>query len=154
MQHKVAATQQEKLHMAVGSVRKGVTQAKFNKDASNIIYGEIIILSGVVGYYYSDWYIFGGMLIGLMICMLIPVINVLLGLCLSVLWALIGAAIACFFQDINIQHPIDIFEFLGRLFSTPASQIIGGILFLSGLGLHLGTIEWAKDVTDPEDRNF
>ena len=34
--------------MAVGSTRKGVTQAKFNDDASNFVFAEIGILSGVV----------------------------------------------------------------------------------------------------------
>ena len=146
--------------MAVGSTRKGVTQAKFNDDASNFVFAEIGILSGVVGYYYSDWYIFGGMLVGLIICLYIPIINIFMGLGLSVLWALVGAAITCFFQDINIQNPTDIFdltdiyEFLAVLFSTPASQIIGGILFLSSLGMHLATIEWTRDLTDSEDRNF
>jgi len=139
--------------MSKGSVRKGVTQAKFNEDASNIIYGEILILSGIVGFFYSDWYIFGGMLVGLILGMLIPVINILLSLCLSILWALIGAGIVCAFQEIDIPEPNFSFDFLSRLFSTPASQIIGGIFFLSGLGLHLGTVEWTRDISDEEDRN-
>jgi len=146
--------------MTVGSTRKGVTQARFNDDASNFVFAEIAILSGVVGYHYGNWYIFGGMLIGLIICLYIPIINIFMGLSLSVLWGVIGAGITCFFQDINIQNPTDIFEFkdifefLVVLFSTPASQIIGGILFLSSLGAHLATIEWTRDLTDPEDRNF
>jgi hypothetical protein len=146
--------------MSVGFTRKGVTQARFNDDASNFVFAEIGILSGVVGYHYGDWYIFGGMLVGLIICLYIPIINIFMGLGLSVLWGLIGAAITCFFQDINIQNPTDIFEFtdiyeyLVVLFSTPASQIIGGILFLSSLGMHLATIEWTRDVADSEDRNF
>ena len=139
--------------MEVGSTRKGITQAKFNENASNIIFGEIVILSGVVGYYYSDWYIFGGMLVGLIICLYIPIINIFVGFFLSILWALIGAAITCYFKDINLQYSSDSLELLGRLFSTPATQVIGGICFLSGLGLHLGTIEWTRDLTDSVDRN-
>jgi len=65
--------------MSVGSTRKGVIQAKFNEDASNIIYGEVFIPSSVIGLYYSNWYIFGGMIIGLIVCMFVPVINILMG---------------------------------------------------------------------------
>ena len=146
--------------MAVGSTRKGVTQAKFNDDASNFVFAEIGILSGVVGYYFSDWYIFGGMLVGLIICLYIPIINIIMGVGLSVLWALIGAKITCFFQDTNIPNLTNTFEYadiynvLVVLFSTPPSQIIGGLLFLASLGAHLATIEWTRDIADLEDRNF
>ena len=140
--------------MGVGATRKGFTQAKFNEEASNLIFGEIFILSGAVGFYYSDWYIFGGMIIGLIVCMFIPVINIIMGVILSFLWAIAGATGACFFQDVHISEPSNVIEILSTVFSTPASQVIGGILFLSGLGLHLGAIEWTRDVGDSDERNF
>ena len=46
------------------------------------------------------------------------------------------------------------FPIIISLFSTPPSQVLGGFLFLSGLGLHFSFIEWGKDLTDDEDRNF
>ena len=145
--------------MSVGSTRKGVTQAKFNDEAANFIFGEIFILSGAVGFYHSDWYIFGGMIIGLIVCMFIPVMNILMGVVLSCLWALISATVVSLFQeveilDLEILDSSNFLSFLGSIFSTPASQVISGILFLSGLGLHLGAIEWTRDVGDGEDRNF
>jgi len=140
--------------MSIGSTRKGFTQAKFNDDASNIIFGEIFILSGAIGFYYSDWYIFGGMFIGLILCMFIPVINITMSVVLSCLWAIIGAIAVCFFQDEYIADPFNFLEILGTLFSTGASQVIGGILFLCGLGLHLGAIEWTRDITDLDERNL
>ena len=57
--------------MGVGTTRKGVTQARFNDEASNIIFSEIFILSVVVGIYFNSWYIFGGTIIGFMVCMFI-----------------------------------------------------------------------------------
>ena len=140
--------------MSIGSTRKGFTQAKFNDEASNVIFGEIFILSGAVGFYYSDWYIFGGMIIGLIVCMFIPVINIIMGVVLSCLWAITGATVVCFFQDVNIPDPSNFIGVFSTVFSTPASQVIGGILFLSGLGLHLGAIEWTRDVGDSDERNF
>jgi hypothetical protein len=145
--------------MSVGSVRKGITQAKFNEDASSIIHGEILILSVIFGVIFSSWYVFGAMLLGMIICLFIPIINILMGVCFSVLWALISAAIASYFQDVNLDDVTviwDIFTVIGisTIFSTPASQIVGSLFFLSGLGLHLGAIEWTRDLTDTEDRNL
>jgi hypothetical protein len=145
--------------MSVGSVRKGITQAKFNEDASSIIHGEILILSVIFGVIFSSWYVFGAMLLGMIICLFIPIINILMGVCFSVLWALISAVIASYFQDINLDDVTviwDIFTVIGisTIFSTPASQIVGSLFFLSGLGLHLGAIEWTRDLTDTEDRNL
>ena len=140
--------------MSVGATRKGFTQAKFNEDAVNIIFGEILILSCSAGFYYSSWYVFGGMVIGLIVCMYIPVINIIMGLGLSCLWAIMGATVVCFFQDVQISDITDFIGFLTTVFSTPASQVIGGILFLSGLGAHLGAIEWARDVGDSNERNI
>ena len=99
------------------------------------------------------------MLLGMIICLFIPIINILMGVCFSVLWALISAVIASYFQDINLDDVTviwDIFTVIGisTIFSTPASQIVGSLFFLSGLGLHLGAIEWTRDLTDTEDRNL
>ena len=140
--------------MSVGSTRKGVTQAKFNEEASNFIFGEIFILSGIVGFYYSNWYIFGGMIIGLIVCMFIPVINILMGIVLSTVWALIGATVVCFLQDIDIPDPSNFLGFLGSVLTNSASQVIAGIVFLCSLGLHFHAIEWIRDVTDSEERNL
>ena len=141
--------------MSIGNTRKGFTQATFNDDASNVLFGEIIIASIVVGVFFESWYVFGGVLVGLIILFCIPVINIVLAIVFSLLWAVIGAGIACYFQDINLNLETNIsIDLVTVLFSTPASQIVGGILFLVGLGMHLAGIEWVRDVSDTEDRNF
>lgn len=140
--------------MGVGATRKGVTQARFNDEAANIIFGEIFILSVVVGIYFNNWYIFGGMIIGFVVCMFIPVINILMGIVLSTSWALIGAAVVCFLKDIDIPDPSNALEFLDLVLNNPASQVVAGIIFLSSLGAHLSTIEWIRDNTDSEERNL
>ena len=139
--------------MGVGSVRKGFTQATFNDGAVNVIIGEIFILSCAAGFYYGSWYVFGGMLIGLMVCMYIPVINIIMGVVLSCLWAITGATVVGTFEKMSISD-FNFIEFVIMAFSTPASQVVGGILFLSGLGFHLAAIEWTRDIGVSEDRNF
>jgi len=141
--------------MSIGNTRKGFTQATFNDDASNVLIGEILISSIVGGVFFESWYVFGGVLVGLMILFFIPVINIILAIVFSLLWAVIGAGIACYFQDINLNLETNIsIDLVTVLFSTPASQIVGGILFLSGLGMHMAGIEWVRDVSDTEDRNI
>jgi len=176
--------------MSVSSVRKSVSQAKFNEDASNVIYGEIIIISGIIGFSFNSWYVFGSMIISMCICLHIPIVNIIMSLLLSFLWAPVGGVITRAFQGVDfdnvtgpwgflfkifsiigrtfeelmkefnriqkfpIENLADMGDLLGGIFSTPASIVVGGILFLSGLGLHLGAIEWTRDISDTEDRNI
>ena len=121
--------------MGSSDVRKGFTQAKFNEDQIGIFIAEILIISGVVGWYYKDWYVFGGVLFGLISIMYIPYLNILLAIVLSIAWGGIG-------------------YFVGKLMSQEAAYVIGAILFLAGMGSHLGAIEWAKDVSDTKDRSI
>lgn len=121
--------------MSSGNVRKGITQAKFNEDQIGIFIAEILLISGVVGWFYKDWYVFAGVLFGLISIMYIPYLNILLAVVLSLAWGGIGYVI-------------------GKMMSQEAAYVIGGILFLAGMGSHLGAIEWAKDVSDTKDRNI
>ena len=161
--------------MSIGNVRKGVTQASFNEEASFVFFAEILLLSSALGYSFGNWYVFGGLLIGLGIAFMIPILNKILALIFALSWGIIGAIIVKFFQslesikDVSIDLILSSFSILTSqvnsiedisidlilsLFSTPASQVVGVILFLSGLGLHLSFIEYERDLTDDEDRNF
>ena len=161
--------------MSIGNVRKGVTQSSFNEGAANAVIVEIILLSSALGYFFGNWYVFGGLLIGLGIAFMIPILNIILALIFSLSWGIIGSIIGKPFQnlesikDVSIDLILSSFSILTSqiksiedvsidlilsLFSTPASQVLGGFLFLSGLGLHLAFIEYERDLTDDEDRNF
>lgn len=121
--------------MSSGNVRKGVSQANFNEQYVGIVYFEIFVISAFVGWYKSSWYYFGGTLICLLTILITPYINLLLAFVLATSWGAIG-------------------YFVGKLMSQDAAYVIGGILFLSGLGTHLAAIEWTKDVTSTSDRNL
>ncbi len=51
--------------MSSEHVRKGVTNAKFNEEQSNILFIEIGILSILIGLMSTSWWAFGGSFLGL-----------------------------------------------------------------------------------------
>jgi hypothetical protein len=120
--------------MSSGDVRKGISQANFNQQFIGIVYFEIFAVAVLIGWYKTSWYYFGGTLIGLLIILMIPYVNLLLALAFALGWGGVGYLI-------------------GILFSQDAAYVIGGILLLSGLGAHLAAIEWTKDITSTTDRN-
>jgi hypothetical protein len=120
--------------MSSGNVRRGVSQANFNEQFIGLVYFEIFAIAALVGWYQTSWYYFGGALIGLVILLMIPFVNLLLAVAFAVGWGFLGYSI-------------------GKLISQDASYVIGGILFLSGLGVHMAAIEWTKDVASTNDRN-
>jgi hypothetical protein len=150
--------------MSSGDVRKGNTQAGFNEKVSNIFAGEIIIISALFGYGFSSWYVFGGVLFGLIGAFMIPKLSMFVSVLFSFGWAVIVSFFACAANDVELTSyfgrlesnytSIGLwFDFALQLFSIPASQVGGGIAFVIGMGVHLSGIEWVRDVSDSEDRN-
>jgi len=134
--------------MSSGDVRKGFTQAQFNDDAFSFIAIEILLVSAIVGWEAGkNWYVFGGLFIGLLICMYIPVINMIMSFSLSLLW---GLAVGRLLGGEQIEHLSSISELL----DYPSSLVVGGLVFLMTLGAHGGAIEYGRDLADSEDRDF
>jgi hypothetical protein len=98
-----------------------------NEDQSRILTGEIFLIAAGLGFYMSSWYVFGGVLIGLMIALFIPYISILLMLLLSISWGVIG-------------------YWLGQFFSVEASYVLAGLGFIMGLGVHFAALEWSQDI--------
>lgn len=115
--------------MVSNDVRKGISQSRFNEEQSNVVYAEILLIAIGAGFYYKNWFVFGFTLIGLIVTLLIPYLNIILALVLSILWGFIGYAI-------------------GMPFSSQASYVVGALSFISGLGIHLSAIEWSKDIAN------
>lgn len=118
--------------MSSRDVRKGVTNAKFNEEQSNVLMIEIMIISIGFGLFTQSWWGFGGILIALMMSMHIPFIAIPLMVVLSVGWGIIGYGIGSLFG------------------STGASVVMGGIAFLAGIGTHMAALEWVKDIGDSD----
>lgn len=109
------------------NVRKGVTNARFNEKNSGIFFVEIAIVAIIAGYAYKSWWVFGGVLLGLIIGLVIPGVAIFVAIGFSIAWGFIGYAI-------------------GSWFSGQAAIVLAIIGFLAGLGLHLSAIEWAQDI--------
>ena len=154
--------------MSSGNVRKGMTQAKFNEENVDIVYGEIVILSIIVGLYFQSWYVGGGVLFGLIIGLVLPYVSVILALIFSIFWSLLAAGIASFFSGLDIDTSINqsdtnaplfsqiqsFLELIFSLYSTGAGLVVGIIALMASLGIHLSAIEWSQDISDTEERNI
>lgn len=115
-------------------VRRGVTNAKFNEENSNILFSQITIVSIGLGIYYSSWWVFGGAILGFIICLNIKTLSVILAILLSLGWALIGYFIGIFFE------------------SNPASIVLAIIGFLSGLGANFSGLQWVEDIDSQNNK--
>lgn len=140
--------------MSSGDVRKGATQAKLNSDLIGLFMFQILVVAGLFGLIMSSWWVFGGVLIGLMVGIYIPYINLALVICLSAAWVLAGAEIVNFFQGGDVVRDFDPFDidsalvYLKSLFPTPATIVVGGLLGLAGLGTNISAIEWSRDIAE------
>lgn len=114
--------------MSYEDVRKGVTNAKFNEENSNILFGEITILSIFLGVFFKSWWIFGLVFLGCIIALRFERIALFMCIGFSIVWGVIGYGIGTLFDSIG------------------ASVVLGIIGLLSGLGANLRALEWVKDI--------
>ncbi|NOH51050.1 hypothetical protein F0262_23810 [Vibrio rotiferianus] len=113
--------------MEASQVRKGIRNAKLNQDNSNILFGEIVLISIGIGLANQSWWWGGGALIGFLVTLNIKPIALLLMFALSLVWGVIGCGIGSLFE------------------STGAMVVLSIIGFLCGLGVHLSALEWTQD---------
>ena len=153
--------------MSSGNVRKGMTQAKFNEENVNIVYGEIAILSIILGLVFQSWYLGGGVFLGLMIGLTLPYVCLILAVSFSIIWSILAAGIASSFYGLDVDTSlnqldtnaslfaqiISYLKIIFSLYSTGAGLVVGIIIFLSSFGIHLSAIEYSKDISGTEDRN-
>jgi len=110
------------------NVRKGITNAKFNEENSRILFGEIAILSILIGGLSSSWWVFGAVFLGLIAALYVQKLAVILMVAFSLVWGLIGFVIGSMFD------------------STAASIVLSVLAFLIGFGIHMSALQWAQDV--------
>lgn len=79
--------------MSSEHVRKGVTNAKFNEEQSNILFIEIGILSILIGLMSESWWAFGGSFLGLIFSLRIKFLAIPLMIVFSLVWGAIGYSI-------------------------------------------------------------
>ncbi|MDT9719185.1 hypothetical protein QVE09_09750 [Paenibacillus sp. ClWae2A] len=108
-------------------VRKGVNEAKESESGANWLFFEIFILSIVFGIYYTSWWVFGGVILGTMIGLMIKPLRIVILVLLS---------LACGFVGWIIGHWFD---------STPASVVLAILFALAAGGAHLWANQWLED---------
>jgi cation transport ATPase len=88
------------------------------REAFYYIVLEILVFSVILGIHFKSWWVFGGSLIGFIVCYLLPYIGVILSIGFSVLWGYLA------------------YLFLDNFSST--IRTIGVVLaFIMSLGMHL-----------------
>jgi hypothetical protein len=111
-------------------VRKGVTQAKFNEQASGIFFSQVFVSAVAIGLWASSWIVFGVAFVGLIFAATKPQTQKILVLVFGISWGVLA-------------------WFLAGIFFGLAAQVVLGILFaMAGLGINLSAIEWVKDMGD------
>lgn len=113
-------------------VRKGITQAKFNEDASNWLFFEIFFISIVFGFIFKSWWVFGGLLFGMMGLLLFRKIAVIFMVVLTIFWAFVGFMI-------------------GMQWGLGASVVLAILALLITGGFHIGALEWIDDINYKEE---
>jgi hypothetical protein len=109
-------------------IRKGFTQAQVNEQAFGFIATEILLLSIVVGFEIGSWFAGIGVFIGLIFALVIlKKLAFFLMIGLSIIWGYIGYII-------------------GGLFGTEAMFALAILGFLVGVGIHLQSIQYMRDL--------
>ena len=110
-------------------VRRGVTQAKFNDDASAWLFGEILVISVAIIIFTGSWLLFGLAFIGMFVMTLFRRLAIILTILLSLLWDIVGGIIGLHVGGII------------------AAIVIAIIALLVTGGLHIGALEWIDDMS-------
>lgn len=109
-------------------VRKGVTQSRESDSGASWLFGEILIVSIVIGIYFSSWWLFGGVFLGSIFLMLIKPVRFILFVLLSIGCGIVGWIIG---------------QLVG---GTGASVVLAIIAALASGGAHLYANKWLNDV--------
>lgn len=116
--------------MSVKDVRRGITQAHVNEQYSGLLLKEIFIIAIIIGVLTKSWWAGGGTFALFMVGLHFSIIAIPLIFILSLIWGGIGYSV-------------------GTLFESPgASWVIGIFAFLGGLGAHLASLEWMRDLSE------
>ncbi len=119
--------------MSMKDVRRGYTQAEFNETASNWLFGEILLLSVFLGLASSSWWVFGGLLLGMIFMLWVRKLAIILLTLLSIFWTVIVFGLGLEYGGYGAAFVLSII-----------------VLLVTG-GLHVRALEWVDDVQYTEE---
>src|SRR5699024_286682 len=109
-------------------IRKGVTNAKYNDTASTLFFGELLLLSIILGSINKSWAVFGIVLLVTVVLSYIKQTLVILMVALTIAWSILAYIIGL--------------SLGGWLAAIPISIIV----LLLSTGIHVGAYEWMRDI--------
>lgn len=110
------------------AVRRGMTNAKFNDEMSDVLGIEISIVSVAIGFAMKSWWWGGGTFLALIFMALIPSIGTIMCYIFGIAWGVIGYYVGSY------------------LFGDSAGWVIGIIAGLSGIGTNLAGRQYFEDI--------
>lgn len=108
-------------------IRKGVNQAKQSEQGANWFFAEILIISVVAGFYFSSWWVFGGILLGSILLAVNKKARFVLLIILTVGCGAVGWIIGSWFDNLGTSVVLTIIS-----------------LLISG-GYHIWANQWMED---------
>lgn len=94
------------------NMRSGVLGAIYDYKNRKIVGAELIIIAVACGVYFASWWVFGGVLIGLILMFSIRILSFLLCIILTLVWGLLGFMIG---QSIGGNTPGFVFAGISLL---------------------------------------
>lgn len=119
--------------MSMKDVRRGNAQAEFNETASNWLFFEILFISVATGLMFQSWWVFGGVLFGMLIMTWVRKLVIVLVIALTLLWAVVAFTLGF------------------HLWGYGAAFVLSALALLVTAGLHMGAIEWIDDMNYKEE---
>lgn len=111
------------------SVRRGITDAKFNEEMAGFVWCEILLLSIAAGFAASSWWCFGAVLLLLAVGVCIPKLSAFFCILASVSWGYLGFSVGKYFiEDIG------------------ASVVLFTIFAMASYGIHKAGLQYYQDV--------
>lgn len=110
------------------AVRRGMTNAKFNEEMSNVLGYEVSFIAISIGLLTKSWWWGGGTFLALLILTMIPSTGKILCVILGLAWGVIGYFVGEFF------------------FGADAGWVIGIILGICGIGANLAGRQHFEDI--------
>ncbi|MEC0220361.1 hypothetical protein [Paenibacillus odorifer] len=108
-------------------IRKGVNQAKQSEQGANWFFAEIFIIAVVSGFYFSSWWVFGGILLASILLAVNKKARFVLLILLTVGCGAVGWIVGSWFNSTGASIVLTIFSIL-----------------ISG-GYHIWAYRWMED---------
>lgn len=120
--------------MFTGDFRRAIVQSESNSRAVKTYYGEIFIISVILGLLFESWLLAGLSFFLLAVGINIPILSTLIILGMCIVWGFGGFL-------------------LGSILTPMAGVVLGIIFFLWSLAVHRSAREYTNDLTDLRDRS-